>query len=410
MNVKNKILGGSLLVAGTSIGAGMLALPITTGAAGFKSAMFLFAACFAFMMYNLFLLVEVNLVTRIEGANIISISKKHLGRLGEGIAGFSLVFILYAASVAYITASTSLLDDLLQALLKQTLSTYWGMGLFVGGFAGIVYAGIHWIDRINRLLMIGLIASYLLLIVVVAPHIRLEHLVSTGHGHGYLWAAIPVVVTSFTSHIIAPSLCEYFHRETKPLKRALWIGSLIPLAVYVVWEIFLIGVLPAEGRYSLLTIAQSPQPVAGLVNALDDYLHVGGVALNVGAFSFFALATSFLGVALSLADFLADGLKINKHTRKGRSQLVGLTFIPPLLFAFLFPNAFVLAIGYVGAFIVVLYGILPSFMVWRVRYIEKLNSPLRVPGGKLTLVAVPLLGVGVIGIQLLTTLGYLQVA
>ena len=34
MKIKNKTFGASLLVAGTAIGAGMLALPITTGIGG----------------------------------------------------------------------------------------------------------------------------------------------------------------------------------------------------------------------------------------------------------------------------------------------------------------------------------------------------------------------------------------
>ena len=37
-----RLLGGILLVAGTAIGAGMLALPVSTGLAGFYPSLFLF--------------------------------------------------------------------------------------------------------------------------------------------------------------------------------------------------------------------------------------------------------------------------------------------------------------------------------------------------------------------------------
>ena len=43
---KSKQWGGVLLVAGTQIGAGMLALPLATGQANFFMAISLFLVCF----------------------------------------------------------------------------------------------------------------------------------------------------------------------------------------------------------------------------------------------------------------------------------------------------------------------------------------------------------------------------
>jgi tyrosine-specific transport protein len=54
------IPGGILLVAGSCIGAGMLALPILTGLSGFFPSLSILLASWAFMTFTGLLLVEVN--------------------------------------------------------------------------------------------------------------------------------------------------------------------------------------------------------------------------------------------------------------------------------------------------------------------------------------------------------------
>ena len=75
---QNKTFGGILLVAGTSIGAGMLALPITTGVGGFYPAIVLFLVAFSYMLVTLFLLLEANLYEPSMEANIISMARRRL--------------------------------------------------------------------------------------------------------------------------------------------------------------------------------------------------------------------------------------------------------------------------------------------------------------------------------------------
>jgi tyrosine-specific transport protein len=83
-------------------------------------------------------------------------------------------------------------------------------------------------------------------------------------------------------------------------------------------------------------------------------------------FSFFAIVTSFLGVALGLADFLTDGFKIKK-TWEGRLVACALTFIPPLIFVFTYQRGFYLALEHAGAFVAILLGILPCLMAWKLK-------------------------------------------
>ncbi len=402
---QNKTFGGILLVAGTSIGAGMLALPITTGVGGFYSALGLFFLCFAFMLMTLFLLLEANMYEPSMEANIISMSRRRLGAMGQIAAWLSFLLLYYAVAAAYISAGGSLIAELIPTGIKftavKTQMSMVGFGI-VGGL--LVFYGVWLIDHINRFLMLGLVIIYLILVLFVAPHVQMANL-NVGNSK-YLLASVPVVALSFTSHVILPSLRMYMQNNVSQLKNSLFYGSLVPLLFYVVWEFLIVGILPGSGDYSLAAIAARPHPVAGITHALHSYLGLSWVAGAVGLFSFFALVTSFLAVILSLTDFLADGFQIKKDFW-GSIMLCLLSLVPPLIFSLYFPRGFVLAISYAGVFAAILYAILPPLMIWNARYRDRLDCGFRVWGGKSVLVFCMFGGALIIMFQVLSTLNYL---
>jgi tyrosine-specific transport protein len=402
---QNKTMGGVLLVAGTAIGAGMLALPITTGVGGFYAAIGLFLICFAYMLMTLFLLLEANLYEPNMEANIISMARRRLGPIGQIASWSSFLLLYYAVAAAYMSAGGSLIGNLISAGNEPSITK---TNITIIGFATVsgllVFFGAWLVDHINRFLMLGLICSYLILVFFVTPHVQV---VSLGVGESkYLLAAIPIVILSFTSHVIVPSLRMYMKNNIPQLKKSLLYGSLVPLVFYIVWEFLIVGVLPSSGEFSLAAIAARPHPVAGVTQALHSYLGLSWVAGAVGAFSFFALMTSFLAVILSLIDFLSDGFQIKKNVW-GRLRLLFLTLVPPLLFALYFPSGFVLALSYAGVFVAVLYGILPPLMIWKARYRENLDCGFRVMGGKSLLILCVMGAVLVILFQVLSTLNLL---
>ncbi|MCB1083289.1 MAG: tyrosine transporter [Simkania sp.] len=401
---RNKTLGSTLLVAGTQIGAGMLALPLTTGVTGFFWSTVLFLICFLFMLTSLFYLLEANLMTTKVNANLISMVKERLGPFGQLVAWLSFLLLLYAVAAAYLSGGGSLIAEVLSAGWKTDVSPNVGVFLFLIVFGLIVVFGTRAVDVINRLCMFGLAGSFLLLLVFVTPHVRWDHF--RGGDPRYIWAAVPVVILSFTSHIIVPSLRTYLSGDVHKLRTSLFWGSLIPLFFYLVWEALIIGMLPLTGEYGLESIGAAAHPVSGLTEALNYFLHVSWIATLVGLFSFFALVTSFFGVALSLYDFLADGFHIKK-TIGGRFLLLVMMFAPPLLFAFFYPKGFLLAIGYAGVFVAILYGILPVLMIWKGRYVEKKQEQFKVWGGKFLMLIMLVGSLFVIFFQIAATRGWL---
>ncbi len=402
--IKNKVFGSTLLVAGTQIGAGMLALPISTGATGFKNSILLFLTCFVFMLISLLLLLEANLFSKNSNVNLISMVKSRLGPIGQMVAWFSFLLLLYSVAAAYLSAGGSLINQAIESSFQTTLSPNTGVLAFLFIFGFLVVFGTKGIDWVNRICVIGLFICFFSLAFFVSPLINLDSLES-GEAK-YLWVSIPIVVLSFTSHIIVPSLRTYLKGNVRDLKIALVVGSIIPLIFYLLWEFLIFGLLPETGPNGLDTIAREAQPIAALTNALYSFLKITWVPVIVGLFSFFALVTSFFGVSLSLYDFLADGFRIKKTT-SGKISLLLTMFIIPLFFVIFYPQGFLSALGYAGVFVAILYGVLPALMVWHGRYIEKRKEKFKVIGGKPLLLFMITLSLGIIFLQVASTQGWL---
>lgn len=366
----NKLFGAILLVAGTTIGAGMLALPVTTGLAGFFPSLVLMTFLWLYLLLTAFYLLEVNL--RMKGeSNLISMVKKTLGGKGEVVAWICYLALLYSLIAAYMVGCSQILNDMFGVVVPRAV---WPLVIFLF-FGTFVYFGTRVVDHLNRLLMLGLAIAYVALIGFGIFHVDLSLLM---HRDWTLFSsALPVMVTSFGYHIIIPSLTTYLEHDSAKLKKAILIGSFIPLMVYLLWQFLAMGVIPVEGERGLRAAASS-----GLQATLCIKEIIGSSCVTVAAraFSFFAIVTSLLGVSLSLSDFLADGLKI-KRTHLG---ILLLTFIPPLLFALFYPKGFILALRYAGIFVVVLLMLLPSIMAWSERYTKKrlLKATFVVAGGK----------------------------
>jgi tyrosine-specific transport protein len=387
----SRVFGGILLVSGTAIGAAMLALPVSTGLAGFIPALWLFVIGWALMTYTAFLLLEVNFWMEAD-ANMITMAKRTLGIPGAAFAWVCYLFLLYTLTTAYLAVGGPVFLEGIEAILGWRLPSWCGPVPLLLLFSVIVYRGTQTVDYVNRILMVGLVVSFLLLMTSLIPHTQPALLKRTDWPQ--LLLSVSVVATSFGYHIIIPSLTTYLERDVRRLKLVLIVGSAIPLLVYVLWDAVILSIIPQAGLVSgYLSGGNGASLVADVLQS--PWVHV--VARFV---LFFAIVTSFLGVSLSLWDFLSDGLHISKHGR-GRYALYVVTFLPPLAFALIHPRAFLTAIEYAGAFgVMTLLALLPALMIWRGRYQLHFASPLfRAPGGRLALLVVIALAVAVILIE-----------
>lgn len=388
----NRWIGGILLVAGTSMGAGMLALPVVTSFGGFFPSVLVFFLCWALMLVTAFFFLEVNLSVRGE-PNLVSMAGKTLGVWGKGISWFFYLLLLYSLLAAYISGCTPLFLSLF-SFFHITFPKWFCPFILPALFGGFVYLGTKGVDYVNRILMIGLALSYLLLISYCPSFIEVPRLFHVDFPAALI--SIPVVITSFGYHIIIPTLTTYMNHDVKRLRMTLLIGSSIPFVIYLLWQWALLGCVP------LTNLASAWEQGLPATAALIEVTSIPWIGAAAQFFSFFAIITSFLGVSLSLSDFLMDGLRIKKNW-EGRFLAIGLTFIPPLIFIFSYQKSFYLALEYAGIFVAILLGILPSLMIL------KIKGPFHYKKrGRYIVFAVILLSLGVIVCNVLEKMQILQ--
>lgn len=391
MENKGSVFGGILLVGGTSIGAGMLGLPIMTAAAGFLPTVGAFLFVWLFMTFAALAYLEVTL--RFKGEiNLISLAGSTLGKYAKGFAWFAYMFFLYSLMAAYTAGGTSMFMD----GLGITTATRLGYGIlsiiFTVPFAIFVYYGALWVDRLNRILMFGLILSFAYICVMFLSFEPAHDFHMIGSSE-YLLFTLPLLVTSFGYHTLIPTLKTYMQENVKKLRIVIIAGGLLPFVVYTLWEAIVLYLVPTWGENGLVGMLYSGNPGEAISSAIR--VHGNVIHICIVLFKVFAITSSFIGVGLGIFDFFSDGLHIHK-TKYGRLILTLLTFAPPIIYTMLIPDGFLLALKYAGVFAAILLIIYPVLMAWHARYIKKLPGHYKMWGGKAVLLLTLLFGIIVI--------------
>ncbi|WP_320077418.1 aromatic amino acid transport family protein, partial [Klebsiella pneumoniae] len=127
--MKNRTLGSILIVAGTTIGAGMLAMPLAAAGVGFTVTLGLLFTLWALMCYTALLLLEVYQHVPAD-MGLGSLAARYLGRYGQWVTGFCMLFLLYALTAAYISGAGELLASSLNQWLDWQLPPAAGVLIF----------------------------------------------------------------------------------------------------------------------------------------------------------------------------------------------------------------------------------------------------------------------------------------
>ncbi|WP_255515973.1 tyrosine transporter TyrP [Superficieibacter sp. 1612_C1] len=379
----------------------MLAMPLAAAGTGFGVTLGLLISLWALMCYTALLLLEVYQHVPAD-TGLGTLAQRYLGRYGQWLTGFSMLFLMYALTAAYVSGAGELLSSSLSDWLAITLPPSAGVLLFtlVGG--AVVCIGTSLVDLFNRFLFTAKAIFLVVMLALLLPHIHQVNLLTLPLEKGLALSAIPVIFTSFGFHGSVPSIVSYMNGDIKKLRRVFMVGSFIPLVAYIFWQLATLGSIGSPAFAALLATHAG---LNGLLQAIRGVVASPHVELAVHLFADLALATSFLGVALGLFDYLAD-LFQRKNSPMGRLQTGLLTFLPPLAFALFYPRGFVLALGYAGVALAVLALIIPSLLAMQSRK-RNPQSGYRVAGGQVVLWLVLGCGVAIIAVQFSIVAGWL---
>ena len=366
------LLGGTCIIASVCVGAGMLGLP--SAGAG------------AWTLWSIGAITLTMMVMTLSGWMLLEAFKHYDLRvsydtvtrdlLGTRVNWFNNLMVYFVGGIllyAYISSSGQIIHDVLG--INEKIASV----LFVLVFSAVVWHSTRAVDRISVLLIALMVMTFVFGISGLASNVDMATLFAS-HGDSYApfaMAILPVALTSFGYHHSASSMRAYYGEERKA-SHAIAGGTLIALALYVLWVISIFGNLPREQFGPVL---EDGGNVDALLSALSSVIASDKVAGAINAFSMAAILSSFIGVGLGVFDFLADFFHFD-DTRQGRAKSWLVTFIPPLLLSLMFPFGFVMAIGYAGAAATVWTCIIPALLARKTRQRFPDDRGFKTPGGQ----------------------------
>ncbi|PON34097.1 Tryptophan/tyrosine permease [Parasponia andersonii] len=414
---KGTIAGAVALIIGTSIGSGILALPQKASQAGLVPSSVSILVCWAFLLIEALLLVEINVGLRrkkglkeeekaseLEVISLRTMAQETLGDWAGTLATLTYVFLGYTSMIAYSSKSGEILFHLIN--LPTPISGF----LFTMLFTMLIsIGGTRATDQVNQLLtvfMIGLLVVIEVLAVAFGGWLGLG-----GSGDwGKVPAALPVIIFSLVYHDLTPVLCAYLGSDLARVRISVFLGSLVPLITLLVWD--------------AITLSASTDQIVDPVELLTS-VRWSGVSYMVEAFSLLAIGTSLIGTLLGFSEFFKEQLAkifwnsastpmlqrrnmlsgVKKWWGKHTIGFTAMTMViaPTLFVSSTVPDAFSAATDIAGGYcMTMLYGVLPPAMAWAMHNREQEKSERKaLTKARPLLIGVGLFACGIVAEQIL---------
>jgi len=398
---ENDTVTSASLIAGTTVGAGVLALPAVTLPAGVVPSTLVLALVWLYMLVSGLLIAEANLqvmaATGRADVGLLGTIQALLGKGGVVIAGVLYMFIHYALLVAYIARGGDLLTGGLVNLeklvgLSVQIPLWWGHIAFAVLFGSLLYWGSErFVGWINAVLLAVVIVAFAALLVLCAGNLAPERWLHRSWGAAS--STVPVIVVAFVYHNVVPIVTTRLAGDVRKVRSAIVLGALVPLVMFVVWNAVILGSVDAVGGNAAIDLEVAVIDPIERLRLVRSQPALGQV---ISIFSEFAIATSFIGFVYGLLNVfrdLASFIDRNRTEDTEQSEFAEtvpseattksfqkplrylLVLIPPLALSVTSPNIFFSAIDLAGAFgNSILFGIIPAVMAWKLRTSSALTT------------------------------------
>lgn len=380
------VLGAIALITGSSVGAGMLAMPAATAASGFVPSASVMIGSWAILTLEALLMVEVNLsVSKCRSArgedldsvvSLRSMAAETLGPAGAQLTSAVYLFMSYTLLVAFISKGGEVLDLLSDHAVPASMGGV-AFAAFLGSF--VTFGKPEAVDSTNQVLTASLLALFGALVLGGAGVAHWDTLLSH-QDWPQVGGALPIIFLSLVFHDLTPYICKYLGYDKKRITTAVVVGGSIPLFMFLAWNAVALALVPEAG--DIIQAGGLVDPIRILIETQGGYS-----SLMIELFSMLAIVTSFIGTTLGLSEHMLSEIRqyINGTTqwegvhkwvsnrqqsngKECKALAVSLALLPPSVAAFLNPQLFFAASQIAGAYgITLLYGILPPMMAWHAR-------------------------------------------
>ena len=333
---KSALISAISIISGTAIGAGILGLPYVISKVGLVWGILeIIILGLLMLLINLYV-GEISVRTKGDH-QLTGYAKIYLGEKGKKIMLISMIFSLYAALIAYILAEGELLSYVFFGSVKYSFLAslgFWFIMLILITCSIKTMGKGENIGIIAILLLVGLIAIFFL------PQSKPENFIlSSGNNFLFnLFFPYGLILFALTSFSALPLVEQRLHGKERLMKKAIIISAIIPIIVYLLFTISIIG------------FKGTNVPEIGVIG-------LGKIPALFGVFTIF---TAFFSLAYALKSMYEFDFKIDKIN----AWL--LTIIIPLIMfwiiSYLKLTSFVKILGISGSITIALIGIMILLM------------------------------------------------
>jgi amino acid permease len=337
---KIHVYEGIATLVGMVIGAGVLGIPYIVAQAGFLTGLLsLVLIGLAILIVNL-LVGEVAL--RTEGNHQLpGYAGHYLGKWGKRLMTLSMIIGVYGALIAYTLGE------------GQSLSQIFGFDPWLWSTLFFVCGAIWLFFGIKTLAASELLMTFVKLCIFVSIVAALFIVGNFKLGNLAEFSAskllIPygVILFAYLGTAAIPEVREVIRGHWHEMKKAVILGSLIPIGVYAIFTFAVIGVM-GLGTTEIATVG-----IGQLLGKL------GLVFTNV--FAILAMATSFIALGIALKEVYTYDYRLPKN--------LAWIFVcaVPIVLILLGVHSFIKVIGITGAISGGLDGILVVLMWWKAK-------------------------------------------
>ncbi|MFA5127435.1 MAG: aromatic amino acid transport family protein [Patescibacteria group bacterium] len=331
------------IITGMTIGAGILGLPYVIARSGLAVGLVLVVLWGLVMLLLNLMLGEVAVRTQ-GNFQLPGFAGKYLGGWAKNFLGIIIVFSGFGSLLAYLIGEGQALAEIFGGPAMWWSIFFWSIGSF------FIWRGLQTVKTLERVLSLVVIILILGLSLFLLPKMSSANL----HHFDLANFFLPFGVILFALHA-TPSIAEahaLLPGSEKRFKKAIIIGTLIPVAVYVIFSLAVVG-------YFGLNTSEL---------ATVGFGHAFGPAFSIIAnvFAVLAMATCFMGMGIALKQTLIWDHKISRHL----AEFI-VVIVPILLFLFGF-RSFVEVLDVVGG----LFIGLESLMIVLICYMARRKGDL----------------------------------
>jgi tyrosine-specific transport protein len=340
-------------LVGMIIGAGILGIPYVFSQAG--------------LVWGLVNLLGVGLIVLLVylylGEIILRTKGKHqlpgyagiyLGKTGRITMLFSMLLVHYGALIAYMFGEGEVLSYIFLGTTALPFHILFSLGFFIIA-STLIFLGIKSLGKVELMGMGAIIITVILIAIFFLPQLKLENF-SVYNPSLSLRFLVPygAILFAYLGFTAIPEMSEII-KNKKMMKKAIIIGALIPILIYLLFTLTVFG-------YS------------GSLTPEIATLTMGKI---VSLFAIFTMFTSFLAVGIAQREIFNYDLKIKKIMSWVLTCL-------PVLFLTLIILIFNLAsfieiISFAGAVAGGIGGILIILMAMRAKKLGKRKPEYTIP-------------------------------